>query len=101
MRSLYQKNWIFYLAITLITLFVWYKILNQTFLGEGYMYFNKNLSLLSNFRLSAFTDYDNFAKIFFDITIPIFKDNLVLYQLSALIMVIINVLFNDSQRLFH
>ncbi len=53
------------------------------------MYFNKNLSLLSNFRLSAFTDYDNFAKIFFDITIPIFKDNLVLYQLSALIMLII------------
>lgn len=89
MRSLfYQKNLLFYLLIALTTFFVWHKILNQTFLGEGYYYFNSKIYLTNTaeWKRHGLWEYDNFAKIFFQILVPIFKDNIQLYQLTALII---------------
>jgi len=71
------------LFIVFLSLLVWYKVLNQTFLGEGYYYFDPNQSLVSfdGWRLQVYNiwQYDNFARLFFDLMVPIFRDRIILY----------------------
>src|SRR5437016_6128102 len=78
-----------FLAISLlfaITFFVWGKILKQPFLGEGYFYFESWRSFISPIiGMKVLWSYDNFARLFFELIIPIFRDNLFLYQLFALL----------------
>lgn len=68
-----------------LTFFIWHKILGQTFLGEGYFYFDK-LRISMSLDIKSLFVYDNFAKIFFNIVIPIFRDNLFWYQFTALFL---------------
>ena len=85
----YQKSWGIYLFVTTLIIFVWHKVLNQTFLGEGYFYFNKKLYLFKGWAWPDLGDYDNFAKLFFQVITPFFKDKLIYYQATALAIVII------------
>lgn len=76
------------LAIIFLTFFVWHKILNQFFLGEGYYYFNRNLDFITpqgfNFEVRT---YDNFARLLFDIFPPLFKDNVQAYMFLELLII--------------
>lgn len=88
----YQNNYLAILAIIGLTFLVWGKILNQVFLGEGYMYFARYYTF---FKPQTFQDfnfirfYDNFAKILFDIFPPFFKDNIQPYLFLELLIIII------------
>lgn len=69
--------------ISCLTFFVWHKILNQTFFGEGYYYFDPKITLGS---------HDNFAAIFFRFIVPLFKDNFAAYFLFQMaVMALLNV----------
>lgn len=76
----------FFVVITfLVIFFVWYKVLGQTFLGEGYYYFDSGQNFFrKGFSLQPLNNYlsyyDNLPRLVFDILPPIFRDNLVLYQ---------------------
>ena len=76
--------------LILLTFFVWGKILTQIPTGEGYYYFNPNQNFFSQkgflHRLTDLSQLDIFAKIFFDIFPPLFKDNLSLYMLAQLLI---------------
>src|SRR3989344_7188468 len=78
-----------FLAIALIfalDFFLWHKILDQVFLGEGYYYFDRAQDFFSKLdNLKPFEQLDIFAKIIFDILPPIFGDNIRLYQLFLLL----------------
>lgn len=80
---------IVYLSIASIIILVWHKVLNQTFLGEGYFYFEKKLYLLKAWELPNLNDYDNFAKLFFQIVSPIFRDNLIFYLSIEIVIVVV------------
>lgn len=90
----YQNNYLAILAIVLLTFLVWGKILNQVFLGEGYMYFDRQPTR-SFFTYNTFHDfsfiryYDNFARILFDIIPHFFQDNIQAYLFLELILMII------------
>lgn len=89
-----MKRNIFPTLITIgVVFFVWYKILFQVPLGEGYYYFDPGQNFLGS---TYFANYDNLPKIVFDILPPIFKDNLILYQafeLFALIALCLTIYF--------
>lgn len=88
LRLFYQKSWPVYLFITALIFFVWHKVLNQTFLGEGYFYFNEKLYLIKGWNFPYLGDYDNFAKLFFQLITPIFKDNVRIYFFTELFIVV-------------
>lgn len=77
------------LVIVFLTAIAWYKILFQTFIGEGYYYFFGGLKENSNiFR------FDIGAALFFDLLKPIFKDNFFFYQAIAfLTLILLGILF--------
>lgn len=86
-----KKNWLA-IIIVFLTLFTWYKLVNQVMFGEGYYYFDRLQTFFGN-RIDI-SEYDIFARIIFDILIPIFKDNLALYMTFQLVvMVILNLVF--------
>lgn len=78
------------LIISLLTLIIWGRILNQTFLGEGYYYFDRRQDLF-HAENTIWVD-DNFAKVIFKVFIPIFKDNIELF-LGLQIFIQITVYF--------
>lgn len=86
----YQKSWFVYLFIGFLVFFVWHKVLNQMFLGEGYQYFNPLLYLLPIKSLTSLGGYDNFAKIFIQILSPIFRENLKYYFQTELAIAILS-----------
>lgn len=76
------------ILIILLSFLVWHKILNQIFLGEGYMYFNTNLIFVDWKGVYNIWGYDNVARLIFSIFPPIFRDNLLAYQFLELIIAI-------------
>lgn len=74
--------------IVITDILVWHKTLNQLFLGEGYYYFDHGQNFYTNGGLSTFSQYliqyDNFARLIFDVLPPIFKDNILYYQIFQL-----------------
>ncbi len=83
------------LLITLVTVLVWYKLLNQTLLGEGYYYFDRNQDFFRNGRIIAdLGQTDMLGRILFDILPPLFKDNTSLYLAFQLFtMVLLHLTF--------
>lgn len=83
-----EKNYFAFIPIVGLSFFVWHKILNQVFLGEGYYYFNRTLDLIGphgfNFEIRA---YDNFARLLFDIFPPLFRDNIQAYMFLELLII--------------
>lgn len=85
-----------YFIIAIITTIFWHPILAQTFLGESYYYFDAKWSLIHSpkplYLIPVY--YDNFARLFFDLTIPILKDNIFAYMvLQLLLMITLNCIF--------
>lgn len=69
--------------ISCLTFLVWHKLLNQTFFGEGFYYFDPKITLGS---------HDNFAVIFFRFIAPLFRDNFRAYFLfQIVVMILLNV----------
>lgn len=73
-----------HIGLTLICTIVWYKTLNQSFLGEGFYYYNSLQKYFPHGILNSIWEYDNFAKMFFAYTVPILKDNIFIYQVIQL-----------------
>src|SRR3989344_4503487 len=90
-------NFFFIFIIIILVFFVWHKILNQTFLAEGYYYFEPQQNLLvKNFTLTTLIhqskNFDLLARIIFDIFPSVFKDNLVAYlYLEIIILCLLSV----------
>jgi hypothetical protein len=86
-----------YLAIIIIALsciLVWYKTLNQIFMGEGYSYFDPIFNLLPNGNFATLWRMDNFARLLFDIFPSIFRDNISYYlAFQFLVLVILTTVF--------
>lgn len=81
-----NRTFKFSAIVFLITFIVWSGTLSQTFLGEGYFYFESWRGIISpTIGYKALLSYDNFARIMFTIAPLIFKDNLFLYQLFQLL----------------
>lgn len=82
-----------------LVLLIWHKTLFQTFLGEGFFYFDRAQSFflglnINHLSISGIWEYDNFAKIIFPVLIPVFGYNLQLYQgFQLLIIVILTLVF--------
>lgn len=89
--TFYKKNYLAIISIIGLTFLVWHKILNQVFLGEGYIYFNKfaPYTFITSHGLLNIGRSDNFARFVFDIFPPLFKDNIQYYFLFELIIIII------------
>ncbi|MBI2028435.1 MAG: hypothetical protein HYT07_02385 [Candidatus Levybacteria bacterium] len=86
---LFRSHILIPLLICVLIFTAWYRILSQTFQGEGYYYFFQGYKDNGNiFR------YDIGAGLLFDLLAPIFKDNFFLYQGFALLsFVLIGILF--------
>lgn len=82
-------NKIFLFLIILITFFVWGPIINQVPTGEGYYYFDTaqrfTYPILHPISVKQF---DNFARIAFQIATPILGDRIELYMLLQFILMI-------------
>lgn len=82
-----KKNIISFLILTVIIIIAWHKIYFQSFLGEGYDYFDSHLNF------STFYRYDNLASIIYFVFRNIFFDNLQYYLLFIIVsQVILGVL---------
>ena len=84
-----SKNFLVYALILGLIFLVWHKVLGQCFLGEAYMYFppNQNFFIEGFKLLPSFNNYNNSAKILFDILPSIFKDNIQHYLLFQLLTI--------------
>lgn len=78
-----KKNIISFLILTVLTIIAWHKIYFQSFLGEGYAYFDSPLDF------STFYRYDNLASIIYFAFRNIFFDNLQYYLLFIIISQVI------------
>lgn len=88
-------NRIYILLIIIISLLVWKPIFDQVPMGEGYYYFdpcqNKLIVNLDRCGTSMW-QYDNLARISFQIMIPLFKENIRLYMFTQFgIMIILYI----------
>ncbi len=81
MNRLKKLDLIIIIFIALITYLTWYKTLNQTFLYEGYYYFDIGQKFFYSNSTTTLTGYDNFAKFIFEILIKLFGSNIWYYQL--------------------
>lgn len=70
------------IGITIVTFFVWYKILFQTPNGEGFMYFSHLYSLDPEFLnlKFLFQEHSLLARTIFTVLMPILKNNIVYYM---------------------
>lgn len=95
LKTFYKNNYLGLISITGLTYLVWHKILNQVFLGEGYIYFNKFAPyiFISPHGLLDIGRSDNFARFAFDISMPLFRDNIQLFLLLELILLLILYIF--------
>lgn len=80
----YQKNHLPILATAVVFFITWHKVLNQMFLGEGYIYFDPWFNFFKKGGLANLRNSDNFARLIFDIFPPIFRDNVQTYLLLEL-----------------
>lgn len=81
------------IILLFLTIFTWYKILFQMFMGEGYTYFGKSF-----FEDLSFADklvrYEKGTWLIFELLETAFRDNLFLYQLLALFtLMVLGILF--------
>lgn len=84
------------LIITIITLLVWKPILGQVPMGEGYYYFDRcqNQFITPNDCGTNIWQFDNLARITFQLMIPLFGDNIHLYMFGQMfIMIIVYLIF--------
>ncbi len=81
-----KNNLLQLISISCLSLIAWYKILNQVFQGEGYMYFNNLQQFIDWNGLHGIWSYNNFARGLFDIFSPIFHDNIQAYQILMLVI---------------
>lgn len=79
----------FVLVITLLTLLVWGKTLNQIFIEEGYYYFDPGQRFFTSSGITNIKGYDNGAKLIFQNLFFFFRENIFYYQLFQLIVYII------------
>lgn len=77
-----------YLILIGICFLVWGKTLNQSFLGEGFFYYDSFQKYMSHGFLASIWEYDNFAKLFFAYLVPLLKDNIPAFQAIQLIIII-------------
>lgn len=84
-------NKIYLLLITIVSLLIWKPILNQVPMGEGYYYFDRcqNKFIAPKDCPTTIWQYDNLARISFQIMIPLFTDNIDLYMVAQLIIMIL------------
>lgn len=78
-----------------VEILLWHKILQQIPLGEGYYYFDYCQSFFKNPGCSTtLWQYDNLARLLFQILIPFFRDNLSTYMVFQLfIMLLLYITF--------
>jgi len=99
-----------FILVALVAI-VWRQTLNQTLQGEGYNYFDYRYNyfsgnILSNIGYKNLNRQDNFGEILASATIPVFRDNFLLYQISQLtifgllIITIYYVVFNLTKNEF-
>src|SRR5574341_2136126 len=80
------------ITLAAITLLTWYKILFEVFKGEGYTYFGIRFATLS--KMDKLIGHDTGARLVFGVLENLFKDNLFLYQVFALLtLVALSILF--------
>lgn len=84
-------NKIYVLLIIIVSILVWTPILNQVPMGEGYYYFDRcqNQFLAPPDCPTTIWQYDNLARIIFQIMIPLFGDNIHYYMLAQLFIIIL------------
>lgn len=77
---------IFVLLIVVITLTIWKPITNQVPMGEGYYYFDRCQSSLipAEGCATSIWQYDNLARLLFQLFIPLFEDNIRLYMFAQM-----------------
>ena len=82
--------------IALGTLLSWYRVLDQSLIGEGYYYLfhGLNYGSLTGTLSGMLHSYEAGAKLLYDIFRTVFRDNIFLYQFFLLASVsVINILF--------
>lgn len=85
-------NWWPVIFISLLTIFVWHKIVYQVPLGEGFYYFDQGQYFIHQGRLADLTMSDTFAKFIPFALSPFFVDNIYLYMAFQLFgMVMLNL----------
>lgn len=74
--------------IIIVSLVIWKPILNQVPMGEGYYYFDRcqNQFIAPSGCPTTIWQYDNLARISFQLMIPIFGDNIQLYMFTQLVV---------------
>lgn len=77
-------------VIIAVSLLTWYKVFDQTLLGEGYYYFDYNQTFFgfskSGLEINNIWQYDNFARILFDIISLFLRDRIILYLILQLVI---------------
>ncbi len=75
----------------IISLLVWRPVLDQVPMGEGYYYFDKcqNKFIASENCPTTVWQYDNLARLSFQIMIPLFKDNIHYYMFAQVGMMLL------------
>lgn len=93
MKKELAKNFFVLSLIVLVTWILWHKILNQAFLGEGYYYYSLGQHFIVKTKHGLTIDrpgkLDNFARLMFDVLVPVFKDNLQAFFLLQIITAVI------------
>lgn len=89
-----HQNFLAILAIVILTLVTWHKVYYQSFMGEGYDYFDETFFSGSQGALITLLSFDTLARLTFDILPRFFADNLQLYMLWMLVIVsLVNVFY--------
>lgn len=85
-----KKNFSFITIIITVATFVWYKILNQALLEEGYFYLDINHRFFYEKVSRIYIwNIDNFARVFFDFAPLIFQDNIKAYMIAKFILLVL------------
>lgn len=89
-HKIFTKIFLHLSLIISLSVFIWHKTLNQTLWGDGYYWFNSTDrgSVLFSADWKR-TPYNILMRLIFDAIIPLFRDNLVYYQLIQIILLIL------------
>ena len=79
-------NKIYILLLIIISLIVWRPVFDQVPMGEGYYYFDRcqNKFVVPNDCPTTIWQYDNLARISFQLMVPLFRDNIHLYMFTQM-----------------
>ena len=98
-------NKIYILLLIIISLIIWRPVFGQVPMGEGYYYFDRcqNKFVVPSDCPTTIWQYDNLARISFQLMIPIFGDNIHLYMftqmgVSILLYVVIYLVLNKITK---